>query len=203
MISGAEALALLRDGNRRFVLNQSTSAPAANHARRISLVSGQEPFAIVLGCSDSRVPAELVFDLGFGDLFVIRVAGNIVAPSQVGSVEFAASHFGTRLVVVLGHSQCGAILATLEELQQPSERQSRNLRAIVDRIRPSVEALLKTELRNDADALVRQAVRANVNASVDHLRRGSKVLEQLIQDEGLLVVGAEYSLETGVVEFFD
>ena len=161
----------------------------------------QEPFAIILGCSDSRVPAEIVFDQGLGDLFVIRVAGNIVAPSQVGSVEFAAERFGTRLVVVLGHSQCGAILATLEELQRPSESQSRNLRSIVDRVRPSVEPLLRTELRHDLDALVRQAVRANIRASVDHLRHGSEVLEQLIQNEGLLVVGAEYSLETGIVEF--
>ncbi|TMA43629.1 MAG: carbonic anhydrase [Deltaproteobacteria bacterium] len=202
MTSAQEALDRLRAGNRRFVASIGREI-RIGHPRRVELAQEQRPFAIVLGCSDARVPAELVFDQGLGDLFVIRVAGNIVAPSQVGSVEFAASHFGTRLVVVLGHSQCGAILATLEELQQPSERQSRNLRAIVDRIRPSVEALLKTELRNDADALVRQAVRANVNASVDHLRRGSKVLEQLIQDEGLLVVGAEYSLETGVVEFFD
>src|SRR5437764_10926331 len=142
MITASETLNRLRDGNRRFV----ESTAMGNQGHRASLAAGQEPFAIVLGCSDARVPAELVFDQGLGDLFVIRVAGNIVAPSQVGSVEFAASHFGTRLVVVLGHSQCGAILATLEELQQPSERQSRNLRAIVDRIRPSVEALLKTEL---------------------------------------------------------
>ena len=149
------------------------------------------------------MPAEIVFDQGLGDLFVIRVAGNIVAPSQVGSVEFAAARFGTRLVVVLGHSQCGAILATLEELQQPTDSQSRNLRSIVDRIRPSVEALLATELRHDPEALVRQAVRANIRASANHLRHGSEVLEQLIQNEGLLVVGAEYSLETGTVDFFD
>ena len=148
------------------------------------------------------MPAEIVFDQGLGDLFVIRVAGNIVAASQVGSVEFAAARFGTRLVVVLGHSQCGAILATLEELQQPTD-QSRNLRSIVDRVRPSVEALLSTELRHDPEALVRQAVRANIRASADHLRHGSEVLEQLVQTNGLLVVGAEYSLETGVVEFFD
>ncbi len=156
-----------------------------------------------MGCSDSRVPAEIVFDQGLGDLFVIRVAGNIVAPSQIGSVEFAAARFGTRLVVVLGHAHCGAILSTLEELQQPAERQSRNLRSIVDRIRPSVEGLLKTELRHDVNALVRHAVRANVGVSVSHLRYGSEVLEQLARDEGLRVVGAEYSLETGVVEFFD
>jgi carbonic anhydrase len=149
------------------------------------------------------VPAEIVFDQGLGDLFVIRVAGNIVAPSQVGSVEFAAAAFGTRLVVVLGHSQCGVILATLEELRRPTENHSRNLQAIVDRVRPSVEGLLATDLRHDRDALVKQAVRANIRASADHLRHGSQVLEQLIQSDGLLIVGAEYSLETGVVEFFD
>jgi carbonic anhydrase len=149
------------------------------------------------------VPAEIVFDQGLGDLFVIRVAGNIVAASQVGSVEFAAERFGTRLVVVLGHSRCGAILATLEQLQQPAGNQSRNLRSIVDRVRPSVEALMATELRHDPDALVRHAVRANIRVSVRHLRYGSQILEGLIQTDGLLVVGAEYSLETGVVDFFD
>jgi carbonic anhydrase len=174
-----------------------------SHTRRAELASGQQPFAIILGCSDSRVPAEIVFDQGLGDLFVIRVAGNIVAPSQVGSVEFSAARYFTRLVVVLGHSQCGAILATLEELLTPSENQSHNLRAIVDRVRPSVEGLLHTELRHDSDALVREAVRANIRASVDHLRHGSQVLEELIQREGLLIVGAEYSLESGVVEFFE
>src|SRR3954453_16344227 len=151
MLSGLEALAQLKAGNRRFVVNQ-TSPESIDHARRAALSAGQEPFAIILGCSDSRVPAELVFDQGFGDLFVIRVAGNIVAPSQVGSVEFAASRFGTRLVVVLGHSQCGAILAALEELQQPAENQSPNLRSIVNRVRPSVEGLLRTELRHDREA---------------------------------------------------
>jgi carbonic anhydrase len=171
--------------------------------RRGELTSGQEPFAIILGCSDSRVPAEIVFDQGLGDLFVIRVAGNIVASSQVDSVEFAAARFGTRLVVVLGHSQCGAILATLEELQQPTDHRSRSLRSIVDRVRPSVEALLATELRHDPDALVRQAVRANIRASADHLRHGSEVLEELERTNGLHIVGAEYSLETGIVEFFD
>jgi carbonic anhydrase len=171
--------------------------------RRAELAKSQEPFAILLGCSDSRVPAEIVFDRGLGDLFVIRVAGNIVAPSQVGSVEFAAERFGTPLVVVLGHSQCGAILATLEELRRPTENQSRNLRAIVDRVRPSVEGLLATDLGHDLETLVKQAVRANIRASANHLRHGSQVLEQLIQDDRLLVVGAEYSLETGAVEFFD
>jgi carbonic anhydrase len=203
MVSAREALTRLRQGNLRFASNAGGSDAFLSHARRAELTAGQQPFAIILGCSDSRVPAEIVFDQGLGDLFVIRVAGNIVAPSQVGSVEFAAARYGTRLVVVLGHSQCGAILSTIEELRMPTENQSRNLRAIVDRVRPSVEGLLATELSQDPEALVRQAVRANIRASVNHLRHGSQVLEQLIQDEGLLVVGAEYSLESGVVEFLD
>ena len=149
------------------------------------------------------MPAELVFDQGLGDLFVIRVAGNIVAPSLVGSVEFAAERFGTRLVVVLGHSMCGAILATIEEMGRPTEIRSANLRSIVDRVKPAVESLLSVEAPLDREALVYQAVRANIRASADHLRHGSQVLEQLIQSDGLVVVGAEYSLETGVVDFFD
>jgi carbonic anhydrase len=172
-------------------------------ARRAELANEQLPFAIILGCSDSRVPPEIIFDQGLGDLFIVRVAGNIAAPSQVGSVEIAASQFGTRLVMVLGHSQCGAILATLEGLRQPEESHSPHLRDIVERIRPSVTGLLATDLKNDPDALVKQAVRENVRASANQLRQGSAVLEQLIQNEGLVVVGAEYSLETGVVDFFD
>jgi carbonic anhydrase len=203
MVSAREALTRLREGNLRFASNVGGAESYLSHVRRAELTTGQQPFAIILGCSDSRVPAEIVFDQGLGDLFVIRVAGNIVAPSQIGSVEFAAARYGTRLVVVLGHSQCGAILATVEELRMPTENQSRNLRAIVDRVRPSVEGLFATELREDPEALVRQAVRANIRASVNHLRHGSQVLEQLIQDEGLVVVGAEYSLESGAVEFLD
>jgi carbonic anhydrase len=203
MIPALEALQRLREGNARFASDiRSTNAPTSQTRRR-ELATGQEPFAIILGCSDSRVPAEIVFDQGLGDLFVIRVAGNIVAPSQIGSVEFAAARYNTRLVVVLGHSQCGAILATIEELRRRTEEQSRNLRSIVDRIRPSVQALLETEVAHDPVALVGQAVRANIRMSADHLRHGSEVLEQLIQEQGLLIVGAEYCLETGIVEFFD
>jgi len=200
MLAARAALDRLREGNHRFVL-EARGGEQNSESRRRALAYGQEPFAIILGCSDSRVPAEIVFDQGLGDLFVIRVAGNIVAPSQVGSVEFAAARFGTRLVVVLGHSNCGAITATLEELGRPSHDQSRNLRAIVDRVRPSVEGLLGAGL--DQATLVEQAVRANIRASANHLRHGSEVLEQLIQHNELLVVGAEYSLETGLVDFFD
>lgn len=190
-----DALKRLKDGNARFVARQDT--------RRLEPNPDQDPFAIILGCSDARVPAEIIFDQGLGDLFVIRVAGNIVAPSQVGSVEFAAEAFGTRLVVVLGHTKCGAIAATLKQMRDPSATGSRNLASIVSRVRPSVEALMETELRNDLGALAAQAIRLNVRASTDHLRHGSAILEQLIRDDGLLVVGAEYFVDTGVVEFFD
>lgn len=203
MISAIEALQRLRDGNARFVAESFQRDAETTGTRRSALTAGQAPFAIILGCSDSRVPAEIVFDQGLGDLFVIRVAGNIVAPSQIGSVEFAAARFGTRLVVVLGHSQCGAILSTLEELQQPAAKRSRNIFSIVGRIRPSVEPLLESKFGSDPDALVHQAVRANVRASANQLRHGSEILEELSEKNGLLVVGAEYSLETGEVEFFD
>jgi carbonic anhydrase len=203
MISAIEAFDRLREGNRRFASNQGADNGFSTERRRAELVAGQEPFAIILGCSDSRVPAELVFDQGFGDLFVIRVAGNIVAPSQVGSVEFAASRFGTRLVVVMGHTQCGAVIATLDELQGQPSADSHNLRSIVDRVRPSVESVLALQKTDDPDALLHAAVRANVRASTNHLRHGSELLERLIHTNGLLIVGAEYSLETGIVDFFD
>jgi len=203
MMSAQDALDCLKEGNRRFVSGARRGDALVSHSQRAELAKGQQPFAIILGCSDSRVPAEIVFDQGLGDLFVIRVAGNIVAPSQIGSVEFAAAQFGTRLVVVLGHSQCGAVLATLQELQQPTVNRSRNLRSIVDRIRPAVEPLLTTELRHDVDALVRHAVRSNVSISVSYLRHGSDILEHLIEHEGFRAIGAEYSLNTGLVEFFD
>ena len=196
MITAHAALEALREGNGRFVSKLSRDAGSA---RRLELPARQEPLAIILGCSDARVPAEIVFDQGLGDLFVIRVAGNVVAPSQVDSVEFAAEAFGTRLVVVLGHSNCGAINATLEQLARPS----RNLSSIVDRIRPAVEGLLERAPQLDRETLEQQAVRANIRMSVDHLRHGSAVLEQLIRRDGLVVVGAEYSLETGVVDFFE
>jgi carbonic anhydrase len=202
-ISPRDAIERLRDGNRRFATNMHSFDPPGSDAQRVELANEQHPFAIVLGCSDSRVPPEIIFDQGFGDLFVVRVAGNIAAPSQVGSVEIAASQFGTLLVVVLGHSQCGAIRTTLEELQRPKKSRSPYFRSIVDRIRPSVTGLLDTELKNDPDALMKQAVRANVRASANQLRHRSAVLKQLIQNEDLAVVGAEYSLETGIVDFFD
>lgn len=201
MISAQGALTYLQQGNARFAAAAPNRDAISSEARRIKLLESQAPFAAILGCSDSRVPVEIVFDQDVGDLFVIRVAGNIVAPSLVGSVEFAAERFGTQLVVVMGHSRCGAVQATLEQLQRPATGQSPNLRSIVDRIRPSVQELLTTH-PGDSEELLKQAVRANIIASVHQLRHGSAVLEQL-QEQGLLVVGAEYALETGIVDFFE
>ncbi len=203
MISATEALEHLREGNRRFVSDGRRREVVTNQVRRGELATGQEPFAIILGCSDSRVPVEIVFDQGLGDLFVVRVAGNIVTPSQIGSVEFATMLFGTRLVVVLGHSRCGAVMATLDALQQPVDSRSPNVDSIVEHIRPSVEPLLAAAPRHDANALVQRAVRANISASANHLRHESEFLEPMIERDDLLVVGAEYSLDTGLVDFFD
>jgi carbonic anhydrase len=202
-LSPAEALQRLQAGNVRYVTGTGARDRATEHERRKELVTDQAPFAIVLGCSDSRVPAEMVFDQGLGDLFVIRVAGNIVAPSQVGSIEFAADRFGVRLVVVMGHSHCGAVQAALEELERPSENRSPNLGFIVRSIMPSAESAAAKVGRQDREVLMGSAVRENIRASVQHLRHGSVLLERLTRDNGLLIVGAEYSLETGVVEFFD
>jgi carbonic anhydrase len=203
MISAEEALQRLQEGNRRFATDSDERISRTTKMRRQELVRGQEPFAVILGCSDSRVPAEIIFDQGLGDLFVIRVAGNVVAPSLVGSVEFAAEKFGTRLVVVLGHSYCGAVKATLSELSQPAKDRSPNLRSIVDRIRPSVQTLMETDLRHNPEELLKYAVRANIRASASQLRHASPILEQLIEQDGLLIAEAEYSLESGLVDFFD
>lgn len=198
------ALDRLREGNQRFLSGASNAARSLiNHPQRTELAQGQSPFAVVLGCSDSRVPVEIVFDQSLGDLFVIRVAGNVVAPTQVGSIEFAVAKFATPLVVVLGHSHCGAVVATLEQIQQPQENLSPGLCAIVDRVHPAIENLMNTETRTDLDTLVEQAIRINVLASVSQLCRDSETLNRLVEAGELLVVGAEYSLETGAVEFFD
>ncbi len=203
MISASEALERLKEGNKRFVAGVRSVETIVKQSQRASFVAGQAPFAIILGCSDSRVPAEIVFDQGLGDLFVIRVAGNIVAPSQIGSVELAVELFGTPLVVVLGHSMCGAVLAAITNLESPSESKSSNVLSIVNRIRPSVEPLFETELRNDPKQLLEKAIRANIRAATNHLRHGSPMVEEYIQKGKLMIVGAEYSLETGAVDFLD
>jgi carbonic anhydrase len=203
MISAQEALSRLREGNRRFASDLPSEKPFRNQEVRIKLRDNQEPFAVIIGCSDSRVPVETVFDQGLGDLFVVRVIGNIAAPSQIASVEFAVDRLGTPLIVVLGHSGCGAIRATVEELLHPAENPSQNILAVVNRIRPVVEGLLRSELRDDTEALIDEAVRANIHASAEFLRNGSPLIERLVRERGVLIVGAKYCLDTGVVEFFD
>lgn len=202
MISAAKALQRLKEGNARFVSGVRSMDALLSHTKLDELAEGQQPFAVILGCSDSRVPVEIVFDQGLGDLFVIRVAGNVVAPSQIGSIEFAAEMFSTALVVVLGHSRCGAVQATLQQLREPEEQQSPNLKSIVDRISPAVSAVLQTAADKDVASLERAAIRENVRASVKALQHGSTILEEMVTDGKLLIVGAEYSLDTGVVEFF-
>ncbi len=203
MISADDALERLREGNRRFVSDEVSEETLASREHRAGAASPQNPFAIILACSDSRVPTELIFDRGIGDLFVIRVAGNIVAPSQIGSIEYAAKQFGTRLVVVLGHSNCGAIIATLQELALKESHRSPNLRAIVDRIRPAIEPVLEDHHDVNDTEVVGACVRANVLASVERLRHGSLILEQLIESDDLRIVGAEYSIESGNIKFFE
>lgn len=202
MIDSDEALERLQAGNRRFVEGRSLFSELVNQQRRAQLVTGQNPWAIILGCSDSRAPAEILFDLGLGDLFVIRVAGNVVAPSGVGSIEFAVESYGTPLVVVLGHTNCGAIQATLEALAHPEKTPSLNLNSIVSRIRPTIETLTETDLIEKPEELAVKAVRANVRASVNQIRHSSPMLEQRVQSGQLKVVGAQYSLASGEVEFF-
>ncbi len=189
------ALQRLVDGNKRFRQGTATAS-----ARPWTPQMAQQPFAIVLGCSDSRTPVEILFDQGFGDLFVVRIAGNIVAPSIVGSIEFAASQFGSRLVVVMGHTQCGAIKATVNAIETGLGPESRNIRSITDRISPHIAGLVRP---GTGDGLLREAMRANVRASADHLRHGSSILEGLVLKGRVAVVGAEYELETGTVHFFD
>jgi carbonic anhydrase len=199
MISASDALLRLREGNARFVAGTSRINDAVSGARRAELVGGQDPFAVVLACSDSRVPVEMIFDQGLGDLFVIRVAGNIVAPSQVGSIEYAATQLGSRLVVMLGHSNCGAVDAALNELTEARKPPSPNLQAIVDRIRPAIEPLIEA----NGEVSLAEAVVANVRQSVEQLLHSSAIIEERIGAGELAVVGAEYSIETGEVAFFD
>ncbi|WP_437729777.1 carbonic anhydrase [Sorangium sp. So ce1335] len=205
-LSADQALQRLIEGNRRFVDDIRSEHVTLGKRARAALADGQRPFAIVLTCSDSRVPAEIIFDQGLGDLFVIRVAGNVVAPSLVGSVEFAAAAFGTRLAVVMGHSRCGAIEATVGELLQDEDGGllTDNIRDIVERCRPPVETVLSVAGRHaPRDFLLREAMRANVRNSCAHLRHGSRLLERLCAEERMLIVGAEYALETGEVTFLD
>lgn len=201
-VPAAEAFKRLKAGNERFVNNVRSVTSLISQREREQLANTtQRPFAIVLCCSDSRAPAEQIFDQGLGDIFVVRVAGNIVAPSLVGSVEFAAATFGSQLVVVMGHSNCGAIKATLETAQQGKRAPSENIQDIIQRILPHVEGIVSKDA--PMERMIPEATRANINASVSQLKHGSRILEDLVQKKQLTIIGAEYCLSTGKVEFFE
>ena len=221
IVSADEALKRLKDGNRRYVAGLKSSNKGNGRADAgvvpTELVEEQDPFAVILGCSDARVPVETIFDQGLGELFVIRVAGNVVAPEIIGSIEYAASLLGTRLVVVLGHTRCGAVQASVDALstrtssasdkaaknQEGGDAPSPHLQSIIDRVMPSVQVVLASGEDMDEGTIARQAVRRNVRASTEQLLRDSKELETLHRNEGLRVVGAEYAVETGAVAFLD
>ena len=198
-LTPAAALERLIAGNRRFAARAPTVRPLFDPI----FVEGQRPFAIVVGCSDSRTPVEIIFDEGFGDLFVVRVAGPVVAPSIVGSVEFAASTFGTRLVVVLGHTNCGAIRASMDVLRTGDRPESRNLRAITDRIVPQIRGIVRNPGAMTDAQIWRAAMRCKVEGCADDLRHGSQLLEEMVLAGQVAVVGADYDLATGKVDFFD
>jgi carbonic anhydrase len=198
----AEGLRRLKEGNQRFVENNSQ---LVSSGWRRGLEDAQQPFAVIIGCSDSRSPVELVFDQGLGQLFVVRVAGNVIAPSGTGSVEFAAAQYGTRLVVVMGHTRCGAIAATCDNIRNGETPNSRNLRSITERIRPHVEEIvrLQQEAQVSPELVLRHATRANALSCANQLRHGSSLIESLVEEDWLNVVPAVYDLNSGVVEFFD
>ena len=186
------ALSRLLEGNRRF-LDAAPSHPHQDVSRRALLAGGQEPFAIILCCSDSRVPPEVVFDQGLGDLFVVRVAGNVADEIGLASIEYAAEHLGVRLVMVLGHERCGAVTAAVKGGQLPG-----HLPALMDALRPAVAAA--RPVRGD---LVEGAIIANVELTAEQLRASRPILAELVDRGELLVVGARYDLDTGLVEFLD
>jgi len=177
-------------GNKRYVAVKSIR-PHQTPARRSSLVQGQHPIAIVLSCADSRVPPEIIFDQGLGDLFVIRVAGNIADDANLASIEYAVAHLGQHLVVVLGHERCGAVEAVVK-----GEEKAGHLPALITAIAPAVEAS-----RGQSGDRVDNAVRANIRRVVEDVRTSEPIIAAQVKAGRIRVVGARYDLDTGVVEF--
>jgi carbonic anhydrase len=203
-LTSMEALKLLVEGNKRFVSGLRSVETEPTIARLKELAEkGQTPFAIVLTCSDSRVPTEMIFDRGLGDIFVIRVAGNVVAPSVIASVEFAALNFGTPICVVMGHSACGAVKAAVSAEATGSHAATRNLEKLVLKVRPAVRwALRSTKCDTEAE-LLHQATLCNVRRNARLLKKRSTVIDDLTNEQKLMVVSAYYDLHTGRVLFDD
>ena len=193
----------LKAGNKRFLAGKSVQSSKSSLKKLQDFAkTGQAPKATVLCCSDSRAPVEMIFDQDIGDLFVIRVAGNIVAPSLVGSVEFAANRFKTHLVLVMGHTQCGAITATLDHIENAQAISSENIYDLVSRIKPHILPIAQMKKITRAEKMER-AVEANVRASVNQLSHSSRLIESLVQKKEMKIIGAVLNLSTGEVDFLD
>ncbi len=201
MSTASETLARLKEGNARFCA--CANKAGIESAARAALADGQSPSAVILGCADSRVSPELAFDQGLGELFVVRVAGHVVAAAALESVELAVEQLGAKLVVVLGHTGCAAVRATLAEVQSPGTPAAEKLSAVIHHIKPPVEAVLSLRPEADQAAMMQESVRANIRHAAGQLREDSAVISTLVESGEVLVVGAEYSLETGAVEFID
>jgi carbonic anhydrase len=187
-----EALAKLMAGNQRYVRHEE-HRPNQSSARRKELAAGQHPFAVILGCADSRVSPELLFDQGLGDLFVIRVAGNIVNDAILGSIEYAVEHLGTKLVMVLGHEKCGAVAAAVEGATPEG-----HIQALVAAIQPSVEAS-----RKEPGDRIHNCVIANARFVARQVRQSDPVLKDAVEKHKVKVVAADYALDSGKVSLLD
>ena len=193
---GQEAMQKLMDGNKRFV-SGTLAQKDLGAKKREELAKGQKPFATVLTCSDSRVPPELLFDQGLGDIFVVRVAGNVVDPIALGSIEYAAEHLGSPLVLILGHSKCGAVKATLESKGKPEG----NIGAIVKKIMPAVDAAKKKG--GTQDEILETAIKENVKNVYADVMKNSKIIPHLVEEGKLMIVAGEYDITTGKIEMIE
>jgi len=194
-VNSKQALEKLKAGNQKYVNSDNTPA---NH----EYIAEQKPFAVVLSCADSRVPAEAIFNQGVGDIFVVRVAGNIATPSQIGSIEFACENFGSSLIVVLGHSGCGAIKASIGCSENGTDGLSPSLKSIVDEILPAIEPVLNNAEIKPAE-LLQASTKANVEKTILDITNKSSLLKGLVDQGNLEIIGAEFSVETGLVNFYN
>jgi carbonic anhydrase len=198
-LTADEALERLRDGNQRFRANRTTIRETSTPSIRETLATGQKPFAIILSCSDSRVPPEIIFDRGLGEIFVVRVAGNIPDPVILGSIEYAAEHFSCPLIMVLGHKRCGAVSAAVESKGHPHG----NIGAIIKTITPAVKQARKDAGDLSKSDLVEAAIDNNIKLVAKSLTRQSPVIRSLVDAGRVKVVIAKYDLDDGTVRLLE
>jgi carbonic anhydrase len=192
-VAPTEAISKLKEGNGRYT-SGNLQHPGQTAERRTELANTQSPFAAIVSCSDSRVPPEIVFDQGLGDLFVVRVAGNVINNEGLGSIEYTVDHLGTRLILVLGHQSCGAVKAAKETIAAKG-RAPGHIQSLVTAIKPAVEATAKDDLET--------TIKANVKSVVRALRSSTPILKAEVDSGKIQVVGGYYSLDTGAVTFLD